>query len=56
MLLDRLADVLTFEQVEVDRFVADPFGEKTATRAEWASDDRVDYLETWEGPPFFQGC
>ena len=56
VLLDRLADVLAFEQVEGDRFVADPFGDKTATRAEWASDDRVDYLETWEGPPFFQGC
>jgi acyl-CoA thioesterase II len=56
VLLDRLTDVLTFEQVEGDRFVADPFGDKTATRAELASDDRLDYPESWEGPPFFQGC
>ena len=56
MLLDRLADVLTFEHVEGDRFVADPYGDKTATPAELASDDRLDYPESWEGPPFFAGC
>jgi len=45
VLLDRLADVLTFEQIADDRYVA-VFGDKTATSAERASDDR---LYEWPG-------
>ena len=40
MLLDRLTDVLAFDQVDDGRFIA-RFGEKTANRAERASDDRL---------------
>jgi acyl-CoA thioesterase-2 len=56
VLLERLVDVLTFEQVDGDHFVTEPFGDKTATEEELASEDRLEYLGSWEGPPFFQGC
>jgi acyl-CoA thioesterase-2 len=45
VLLDQLADVLTFERVTDDRYVA-TFGDKTATSAERTSDDR---LFEWPG-------
>jgi acyl-CoA thioesterase-2 len=45
VLLDQLADVLTFERTAEDRYVA-VFGDKTATSAERASDHR---LYEWPG-------
>ena len=45
MLLNQLANVLTFERIGDDRYVA-VFGDKTATSAERASDDR---LFDWPG-------